>query len=62
MALNHHQVDVVKILAATETVGQVVSRVDRGSQLTAFGTLKPKKTVTVFGYRSVTTQPNHGQL
>lgn len=40
VSLKHHQVDVVEIPAATETMRKVVARIDRGPKFTATGALK----------------------
>jgi hypothetical protein len=53
VALNHHQVDVVEILAATETVGEVVAWVHGRPKFTASGTLESE--VTCYG-------PNCGRI
>ena len=40
VALRDQEVDVVEVLFAAETVGEVVARIDRGSQFAASGTEK----------------------
>ena len=49
----HHQVDVVEVLATTEAVCQVVLRIHRSTQFVAMGTLKAKVTVALFADRTV---------
>jgi hypothetical protein len=63
VALNHHQVDVVEILAATETVGQIVAWVHRRPKFTAAGTLEAEVTIALFCDRTVTCYgPNCGRI
>ena len=59
---NHHQVDVVKVLVATETVCKIVAWVDCGSQFAAGGTLKAKVTIALFRGRAELAKPSDRQF
>jgi len=63
---NHHQVDIVEILVATETVCKIVAWVDGGSQFAAGRTLKAKVTIVLFRDRAELAKPRdrqfHGQV
>ena len=52
----HHQVDVVRVLAAAEAVCQVVLRIHGRTQLTAVRTLKTEVTIALLGDRTVPTE------
>ena len=56
MTTQYHQVDVVGVLATTETVCQIGLRIHRGTQFVAMGTLKAEVTVALFGDRTVPTK------
>ncbi len=58
VALQHHQVDVVGVLAAAEAVGQVILRIDRRFQFAAVQTLKTKIAIDWFPDRPVTPNPS----
>ena len=59
MPENNHQVDVVEILVATETVCKIVARVDCGSQFAAGRTLKAKVTIVLFPDRAELAKPRN---
>jgi hypothetical protein len=59
---NYHQVDVVEILVATETVCKIVAWVDGGSQFAAGGTLKAKVTIVLFRDRAELAKPRDRQF
>src|SRR5271170_1898192 len=62
----HQQIDIVEILLATETVGQVVAGVDRGQHLAAARTEEAEIAFAQLGWRTRATQGGdgyrHGQL
>lgn len=52
----HHQVDVVDVLATTEAMCQIVLRIHGRSQFTTVRTLKTKIAIALFGNRTVPTK------
>jgi hypothetical protein len=62
VALKNHQVDVVEILAATETVREVIAWVHRRAKFAATGTLKAKITITLFRYRTMLAETSDREL
>src|SRR6185437_7804289 len=60
VALGEQQVDVVEVLLATEAVGEVVTRVDRGKHLAAAGAQKAEVTLAHLRRRARAAQGGDG--
>ena len=62
MALNHHQVDIVKILAAAKAMCQIVLRIHCRSKFAAQRTLKTNVSIYLLGDRTVLAKTNDREL
>ena len=66
VALDHHQVDVVEVLAAAEAVGKIVAWIDCRTQFFAAGTEESKVAIAMFRRWTVAAEPHdrelHGQV
>ena len=62
MALHQHQVNVIEILFATETVRQIVLWIDARAKFSTQRTLKSKVAVYRFRDRTVLTKTNDREL
>jgi hypothetical protein len=62
VTVNHQQIDVVKVLATTKTVRQIVARIQGGAQFAATGTLKAEVTIALLRDRTVSAKPHDRQF
>ena len=58
----HQQVDIVRVLAATKTMCQVVLRIHRRAKFVTVRTLKSKIAFELFRSRTMMAQPSQRQL
>jgi hypothetical protein len=58
----HQQIDVVKVLATTKTVRQIVARIHGGAQFAASRTWKAEVPIARLGDRTVSAKPHNRQF